>query len=51
MNGTVAAMLANITAFVALLSTYVYRQGKADGERSQIIQRVDRIETILNHKE
>jgi len=51
MNGLLAAILANTTAFVALLSTYVYRQGKADGERSQIIQRVDRIEKAINHKE
>ncbi len=51
MDGLLAAILANAVAFTSLLSVYVYKQGKADGERAQIIQRVTRIEDILNNKE
>jgi len=51
MNGIVITLLSTTASYVALIVLYVYRQGKADGERSQIIQRVTRIENILNNKE
>lgn len=51
MSGIVITLLSATASYVALIVTYVYKQGKADGERSQIIQRITRIETILNHKE
>jgi len=50
MDSTVIAIFTNTAAFVALIFTYSYRQGKTDGKLEQIDKRIERIERITNNK-
>ena len=51
MNGLAIAVSGNALAFVGLIVTYVYRQGKTDGKLEQIDKRIDRIDRVINSKE
>ena len=51
MGSLVIAVGGNALAFIGLIVTYVYRQGKTDGKLEQIDKRIDRIDRIINHKE
>jgi hypothetical protein len=51
MNGSVIAVGCNTLAFIGLIVTYVYRQGKTDGKLEQIDKRIDRIDRVINSKE
>lgn len=50
MDRLLIAVSGNALAFIGLIVTYVYRQGKTDGKIEQIDKRIDRIDRIINNK-
>jgi len=50
MDGTLIAIGGNAVAFIGLIITYVYRQGKTDGKLEQIDKRIERIDRVINNK-